>query len=291
MRRKGLILAGGRGTRLYPITQATSKQLLPLYDKPMIYYPLSLLMLAGIKEVAIITTPEDKANFERLLGDGGQWGIDLAYIEQPSPDGLAQAFILGRDFLAGAPSALVLGDNVLYGHGLSEGLAAAARRPAATVFGYRVANPSDYGVMEFDNSGRAVGIEEKPQRPKSQFAVTGLYFFDHRAPDFASTLEPSDRGELEITALIQCYLDRGDLQTELLGRGYAWFDTGTHDSLHEAAAYVRTIEKRQGVKIACLEEIALRQGFIDAVQLARLAEAYRKSSYGEYLTTILDENV
>jgi len=291
MPRKGLILAGGRGTRLYPITQATSKQLLPLYDKPMIYYPLSLLMLAEINDVALITTPEDKVSFQRLLGDGGQWGINLAYIEQPSPDGLAQAFILGRDFLAGAPSALVLGDNVFYGHGLSEGLVAAARRPEATVFGYRVANPSDYGVLEFDSSGRIVGIEEKPRRPKSQFAVTGLYFFDHRAPDFARTIEPSDRGELEITALIQCYLDRGELQTELLGRGYAWFDTGTHDSLHEAAAYVRTIEKRQGVKIACLEEIALRQGFIDAAQLARLAEAYRKSSYGQYLTEVLEENV
>ena len=286
--RKGIILAGGSGTRLHPITRAVSKQLLPLYDKPMIYYPLSVLMLTGIREVAIITTPEDQAQFQRLLGDGSQFGIAITWIVQPSPDGLAQAYLLAEDFLAGAPSAMILGDNIYYGHGLPEHLASAnSQTNGGTVFGYRVADPERYGVVAFDDQGRANSIEEKPENPKSDYAVTGLYFFDGTAPEKARNIIPSPRGELEITSLIEQYLDAGTLTVELLGRGFAWLDTGTHDSLIEAGDFVRVLEKRQGLKVGCPEEIAFRMGFIDQDQLLALAEPMMKTQYGQYLKGLI----
>jgi len=285
--RKGIILAGGAGARLYPLTLAVSKQLMPLYDKPMIYYPLSVLMLTGIREIAVITTLRDQPQFQRLLGDGSEIGLRFEWIVQPSPDGLAQAYLLAEDFLAGAPSAMVLGDNFHYGHGLPSLLAAAdARTEGATVFGYRVADPERYGVVTFDTAGRAVSVEEKPTRPRSDYAVTGLYFFDGCAPEIARAIRPSARGELEITALIEIYLRAGALSVELLGRGYAWLDTGTHDSLIDAGDFVRTMEKRQGLKIGCPEEIALRQGFIDRVRLAALARPLMKTGYGQYLARL-----
>ena len=282
--RKGIILAGGSGTRLYPITQAISKQLLPVYDKPMIYYPLSVLMLAGIREVLIINTPHEQHLFQALLGDGSQWGMRIEYAVQPSPDGLAQAFLIGRDFLAGAPSCLVLGDNIFHGPGLTDILKrAAARETGATVFGYWVSDPERYGVAEFDDSGRVVGLEEKPAEPRSNYAVTGLYFYDGRASDFASTLQPSPRGELEITDLNRRYLDSGELHLERLGRGYAWLDTGTHQSLLEASNYIETIEARQGLRVCCPEEIAWNNGWIDEAQLEALAKPLAKNGYGKYL--------
>ena len=282
--RKGMVLAGGAGTRLYPITQAVSKQLLPVYDKPMIYYPLSILMLAGIQEILVITTPHEQTLFKRLLDDGSQWGIRLHYAVQPEPGGLAQAFIIGREFLAGDPSCLILGDNIFYGHGLGEVLQRVSKREeGATIFGYRVRDPQRYGVAEFDADGRIVGIEEKPEEPKSNYAITGLYFYDARAVDFADQLKPSPRGELEITDLNLCYLESGNLQVEKLGRGTAWLDTGTFEALIEAANYIETMEKRQGLKIACPEEIAYLQGWITADDLQRRAEQYDNNSYGEYL--------
>jgi glucose-1-phosphate thymidylyltransferase len=282
--RKGIILAGGSGTRLYPITQAISKQLLPVYDKPMIYYPLSVLMLAGIREVLIINTPHEQHLFQALLGDGSQWGMRIEYAVQPSPDGLAQAFLIGRDFLAGAPSCLVLGDNIFHGPGLTDILKRAdARETGATVFGYWVSDPERYGVAEFDDSGRVVGLEEKPAEPRSNYAVTGLYFYDGRASDFASTLQPSPRGELEITDLNRRYLDSGELHLERLGRGYAWLDTGTHQSLLEASNYIETIEARQGLRVCCPEEIAWNNGWIDEAQLEALAKPLAKNGYGKYL--------
>ena len=288
MTRKGIILAGGSGTRLYPITWAISKQLLPIYDKPMIYYPLSVLMLAGIREIAIITTPEDQDQFRRLLGDGSDLGLAFAWIVQPRPEGLAQAYLLAEEFLAGAPSAMILGDNIYYGHGLPELLASASGRlEGGTVFGYRVTDPERYGVVELDGAGRAVSIEEKPMAPKSDYAVTGLYFLDGRAPRLAREIRPSARGELEITDLIGRYLAENALAVELMGRGFAWLDTGTHDSLIEASEFVRTIEKRQGLKIGCPEEIAYRMGFIDARQVATLAEPLTKTEYGRYLKTLV----
>lgn len=284
MDRKGIILAGGSGTRLYPITQGISKQLLPVYDKPMIYYPLSVLMLAGIREVLIINTPHEQALFKALLGDGSQWGMKFEYVAQPSPDGLAQAFILGRDFLAGAPSCLVLGDNIFHGPGLTAMLQRADERSeGATVFGYWVQDPERYGVAEFDADGRVVGLEEKPSEPRSNYAVTGLYFYDGRAPEFAANLAPSPRGELEITDLNKCYLDEGNLHLERLGRGYAWLDTGTHQSLLEAANYIETIEARQGLRVACPEEIAFHNGWIDRDELEALAKPLAKNGYGKYL--------
>ena len=287
--RKGIILAGGSGTRLHPITRAVSKQLLPLYDKPMIYYPLTVLMLAGIREIAIITTPHDQAQFQRLLGDGTAFGLRFEWIVQPSPDGLAQAYLLAEAFLDGAPSAMVLGDNIFYGHGLPELLAAAtARETGGTVFGYQVADPERYGVVAFDADGRAISVEEKPARPKSDFAVTGLYFFDGNAPTVARQITPSPRGELEITSLIDAYLAAGTLSVEVMGRGFAWLDTGTHDSLIEAGEYVRTIEKRQGLKIGCPEEVAFRLGFIDAEQLKVLAAPLVKTGYGRYLARLAE---
>ena len=286
---KGIILAGGSGTRLYPLTLGTSKQLLPVYDKPMIYYPLSTLMLAGIRDILLISTPTDLPNFQSLLGDGAQFGVRLSYKVQPSPDGLAQAFLIGREFLADSPSCLVLGDNIFYGHGLTELLQRAnAREHGATVFGYRVRDPERYGVAEFDASGKVVGLEEKPAQPKSNYAVTGLYFYDARVCDFAENLKPSPRGELEITDLNRCYLDDGSLQLEKMGRGYAWLDTGTHESLVEASTYIETIEKRQGLRVCCPEEIAFHNGWIDAAQLRALAQPLAKNGYGQYLLSLLE---
>lgn len=282
--RKGIILAGGSGTRLYPITQAVSKQLLPVYDKPMIYYPLATLMLAGIRDILVINTPHEQALFQRLLGDGSQWGLNIRYEVQPSPDGLAQAFVIGKDFIGSDPSCLVLGDNIFYGVGLTERLKRASERPTgATVFGYWVRDPERYGVAEFDASGKVIGLEEKPTKPKSHYAVTGLYFYDNRATDFASTLKPSARGELEITDLNRCYLDDSSLHLEQLGRGYAWLDTGTHESLMEAGNYIQTIENRQGLKVCCPEEIAFMNKWIDAEQLLKLAAPLAKTGYGQYL--------
>jgi len=281
---KGIILAGGSGTRLHPITRAVSKQLLPVYDKPMIYYPLATLMLAGIREVLVINTPHEQAMFQRLLGDGSQWGIDIRYAVQPSPDGLAQAFTIGRDFIDGKRSCLVLGDNIFYGHGFTERLKrAAAREHGATVFGYWVRDPERYGVAEFDAAGKVIGLEEKPTQPKSNYAVTGLYFYDSHVCDYAAALRPSPRGELEITDLNRCYLDDGSLHLEQLGRGFAWLDTGTHESLMEAGNYIETIENRQGLKVCCPEEIAYLNGWIDTDQLLALAAPLAKTSYGQYL--------
>jgi len=292
MTTKGIILAGGSGTRLYPITKAISKQLLPIYDKPMIYYPLATLMLAGIREVLVINTPHEQALFQRLLGDGSQWGLRIEYAVQPSPDGLAQAFLIGESFIDGDPSCLVLGDNIFYGVGLTDRMArASTRERGATVFGYWVRDPERYGVAEFDANGRVVGIEEKPAQPKSNYAVTGLYFYDGRASTFASKLKPSVRGELEITDLNRCYLDEGSLHLEQLGRGYAWLDTGTHESLIEASNYIETIENRQGLKVCCPEEIAFLHGWIDATQLRELARPLEKTGYGQYLLRLIDQGV
>ena len=287
--RRGIILAGGSGTRLYPITQAISKQLLPVYDKPMIYYPLSVLMLAGIREVLIINTPHEQALFKTLLGDGSQWGMRIEYAVQPSPDGLAQAYLIGREFVDGKPSCLVLGDNIFHGPGLTALLKRADQREhGATVFGYWVRDPERYGVAEFDANGKVVGLEEKPAKPRSNYAVTGLYFYDGRASDLAASLKPSARGELEITDLNRCYLDETDLHLEQLGRGYAWLDTGTHQSLLEASNYIETIEARQGLRVCCPEEIAWNQRWIDAVQLEALAKPLVKNGYGQYLLDLVE---
>jgi glucose-1-phosphate thymidylyltransferase len=290
MTRKGIILAGGSGTRLHPITQAVSKQLLPVYDKPMIFYPLSTLMLAGLREVLIITTPHDQAAFQRLLGDGSSWGMTIQYAVQPSPDGLAQAFLIGADFLSGAPAALVLGDNLFHGHDLvPQLLASNCGDEGATVFAYPVRDPERYGVVEFAGDGRVVGIEEKPSKPRSRYAVTGLYFYDATVVERARQVQPSSRGELEITDLNRQYLEEGLLRVELMGRGMAWLDTGTCDSLHEASSYIRTLEHRQTLKVGCPEEVAWRQGWISGDQLAALAEPLRKSGYGGYLLRLLDD--
>ena len=290
MKHKGIILAGGEGTRLYPVTSVVSKQLLPVYDKPMIYYPLSVLMLAGIRDILVITTPQQGPDFQRLLGDGSRWGLALRYAEQPSPDGLAQAFLIGREFIGDDSCALALGDNIFYGHGLTEKLhRAASQQNGATVFGYQVRDPERYGVVSFDDAGRATSIEEKPAHPRSHWAVTGLYFYDNDVVNIAADIKPSARGELEITTVNERYLERGDLRVELLGRGFAWFDTGTHDSLVEAAGFVQTIEKRQNQRIAVPEEIAFLNGWISIEELVALGHRLGKNGYGEYLLRLADE--